>query len=83
MEKHILFVEDDTTIASGLRYAMEQEGYRVMHCKSARAAHERARDTQFDLVLLDMQLPDGERKRDRPVDGSFADSGYLSDRRGR
>ncbi len=62
MEKHILFVEDDTTIASGLRYAMEQEGYRVMHCKSARAAHERARDTQFDLVLLDMQLPDGSGK---------------------
>lgn len=59
MGKHILFVEDDTTIASGLIYAMEQEGYRVTHCKNVSAAIERARNICFDLALLDMQLPDG------------------------
>lgn len=59
MGKHILFVEDDTTIASGLIYAMEQEGYRVTHCKNVSAAIESARNICFDLALLDMQLPDG------------------------
>lgn len=62
MEKHILFVEDDTSIASGLIYAMEQEGYRVTHCKEAYAALEKTKGTPFDLALLDMQLPDGSGK---------------------
>lgn len=59
MEKHILFVEDDNSIASGLIYAMEQEGYRITHCKKVCAALEKTKDLQFDLALLDMQLPDG------------------------
>lgn len=62
MEKHILFVEDDAAIASGLCYAMEQEGYHVTHCEKAVTALERIRDTHFDLALLDMQLPDGQGK---------------------
>ena len=28
----ILLVEDDTMIASGLMYALEQEGYEPFHC---------------------------------------------------
>lgn len=62
MEKHILFVEDDASIASGLIYAMEQEGYRVTHCKNVSAAFERMEDRTFDLALLDMQLSDGVGK---------------------
>lgn len=62
MEKHILFVEDDASIASGLIYAMEQEGYRVTHCKNVSAAFERMEDIPFDLALLDMQLSDGVGK---------------------
>lgn len=59
MKRHILFLEDDNTIASGLIYAMEEEGYRVTHCKSVTAAREEINRAQFDLALLDMQLPDG------------------------
>lgn len=62
MEKHILFVEDDASIASGLIYAMEQEEYRVTHCKNVSAAFERMEDIPFDLALLDMQLSDGVGK---------------------
>lgn len=59
MERRILFVEDDRSIASGLVYVMEKEGYAVTHCKDAATALRRAKEMQFDLALLDMQLPDG------------------------
>lgn len=62
MGKHILFVEDDTTIALGLFYAMEQEGYEVTYCKNMVTALERLEGTHYDLALLDMQLPDGSGK---------------------
>lgn len=59
MKKHILFVEDDNSIALGLIYAMEQEGYAVAHCKDVAAAQKKIEEMHFDLALLDMQLPDG------------------------
>lgn len=46
-------------IASGLIYALEQEGYAVTHCKTLQEAVNILPEEQFDLALLDMQLPDG------------------------
>ena len=57
--KQILFVEDDAMIASGLMYALEQEGYMVVHCKSVNEAINVLQNNKFDLAILDMQLPDG------------------------
>lgn len=57
--KHILCVEDDVMIASGLKYALEQEQYRVTHCKCLHEAVDAIARESFDLALLDMQLPDG------------------------
>ena len=62
MEKYILFLEDDSAIASGLVYAMEKEGYVVTYCREVDAALERVKEMHFDLALLDMQLPDGSGK---------------------
>lgn len=59
MGRHILFVEDDHSIASGLVYVMEKEGYAVTHCKDVATARRKAKEMHFDLALLDMQLPDG------------------------
>lgn len=58
----ILFVEDDDSIASGLVYAMEQEGYIVTYCGDVAAAFQKIRESGFDLALLDLQLPDGGGK---------------------
>lgn len=58
----ILFAEDDDSIASGLVYAMEQEGYIVTHCGDVAAAFQKIRESGFDLALLDLQLPDGGGK---------------------
>ncbi|MDR3209242.1 MAG: response regulator transcription factor [Oscillospiraceae bacterium] len=55
----ILLVEDDAMIASGLVYALEQEGYAVTHGGSVREARRAAETGRFDLAILDMQLPDG------------------------
>lgn len=57
--KRILLVEDDEMIASGLAYALEQEGYSVTHSKLVNEALSLIANNRFDLALLDMQLPDG------------------------
>lgn len=57
--KRILLVEDDVMIASGLVYALEQEGYETVHCKDIESADRIIRAASFDLAILDMQLPDG------------------------
>ena len=59
MSKTILLVEDDAIIASGLVYALEQEGYAVVHRKTVGESVRSAADEKFDLAILDMQLPDG------------------------
>ena len=55
----ILIVEDDAIIASGLVYALEQEGYMVTHCKNISESRISITNNSFDLAILDMQLPDG------------------------
>ena len=57
--KQILLVEDDEIIASGLVYALEQEGYSVTHRKLVSEATSLIANNKFDLAILDMQLPDG------------------------
>ena len=59
MSSSILLVEDDATIASGLLYALEKEEYLPFHCKNIEAALSAIQSKQFDLAILDMQLPDG------------------------
>lgn len=46
-------------IASGLMYALEQEGYAAVHCKDVSTAFSAIQTEPFDLAILDMQLPDG------------------------
>ncbi|KAE9634962.1 response regulator [Defluviitalea raffinosedens] len=55
----ILLVEDDRTIASGLEYSLEQEGYNVVICYDVMSGKKALMENQFDLCLLDLSLPDG------------------------
>jgi DNA-binding response OmpR family regulator len=57
--KRILLVEDDAIITSGLVYALEQEGYAVVHSKDFGGTKQALSNDTFDLCLPDMQLPDG------------------------
>jgi len=59
MTNTILIVEDDAIIASGLVYALEQEGYIVIHCKNVNEVRKTVVNSSFNLAVIDMQLPDG------------------------
>jgi two-component system, OmpR family, response regulator QseB len=53
----VLLVEDDRMIAKGLETALRQEGYAVDAVGDGRSAAEALRTSRFDLVLLDLGLP--------------------------
>ena len=55
----ILLLEDDTMIASGILYALESEGYKTNHATRIKDAGSLIEHYNFDLAIIDMQLPDG------------------------
>lgn len=55
----ILLLEDDTMIASGILYALESEGYKTNHATRIKDARSLIEHYNFDLAIIDMQLPDG------------------------
>lgn len=56
----LLLVEDDAVIASGLVFALEQEGYGVRHAATMKVAQQALAEAAVDLAIVDMQLPDGD-----------------------
>lgn len=55
----LLIVEDDETIRFGLKYYLEQEGFDIYQAATLKEAFNKFSQTNFDLVLLDLNLPDG------------------------
>ncbi len=56
----ILIVEDDTVLRKHLVRLFLREGYAVSTAASRAAALEQLADTSFDVLLLDVKLPDGD-----------------------
>lgn len=57
--KHILIVEDDIFLREGLTELLSGEGYEVTAAQNAAQAEEKLKGGTFDLVILDVMLPDG------------------------
>ncbi len=57
-QSHILLVEDESHIAQGLIFNLQLEGFLVTHAETGAAAEEAFGDQPFDLVVLDLMLPD-------------------------
>ncbi len=55
--RHVLVVEDDPSIALGLRINLEAEGYRVTMADDGERALTLIRAERPDLVVLDVMLP--------------------------
>ena len=55
----ILLLEDDISLADGLCYSLEKNEYTVETAESVREAKELLARSQYDLLLLDVTLPDG------------------------
>src|SRR5207253_1482701 len=53
----ILVVDDDPQIRRVMRVTLTAQAYEVDDVKHGEAALEKIRDQQFDLVLLDMNVP--------------------------
>jgi len=55
----LLLVEDERRLAERLARGLREEGFAVDCVTTAAEARERIEDTGYDLVLLDLGLPDG------------------------
>ncbi len=53
----ILLVEDESSLAETMRYALEREGFAVDVARDGRIALDRFHEAQPDLVILDLMLP--------------------------
>ncbi len=58
--RHILVVDDEAEIRSSLESILREEDYTVTSSGSAVEALELIRDVEYDVVLLDIWLPDGD-----------------------
>jgi two-component system OmpR family response regulator len=58
MEGNILLVEDDEEIALIVREHMQRSGYKVIWASTGKEAIEEFRKQDFDLILLDLMLPE-------------------------
>jgi DNA-binding response OmpR family regulator len=58
MAQRILVVEDDPLLAESLVRALQQQGYRIGHARRGHDAETLLRSQRFDLLLLDIGLPD-------------------------
>ena len=57
--KHILLLEDDAALGQGIRFALETDGIQVELCTALSQAQSILPSKEFDLLILDINLPDG------------------------
>ena len=57
--KRILIVEDDTLLNKTLAYNLTSDGWDVTPALNAKTAASLLAGTEYDLALLDINLPDG------------------------
>lgn len=55
---HVLVVDDDPLVCKGLKFNLEQAGYKVSTASTAYTALELAGRNAFDAAILDIGLPD-------------------------
>lgn len=89
MNEIILIAEDEESTRELYRFALEQEGYKVLEAKTGREALEVIKENPVDLLLLDIKMPDmhglkvldelKKLKKDIPVIISTAYSGMKDD----
>ncbi|MBQ9935235.1 MAG: response regulator transcription factor [Lachnospiraceae bacterium] len=56
----LLLIEDDMPLAMATSFAIETEGFQVTHVATLKDAKEQLNKGEFSLVLLDVNLPDGD-----------------------
>lgn len=57
MARRVLVVDDEKLIVKGIRFGLEQEGMEVDSAFDGEEALEKARQNDYDIILLDVMLP--------------------------
>lgn len=57
--KRILLLEDDAALGQGIRFALENNSIQVELCTALSQAQSILSSEDFDLLILDVNLPDG------------------------
>lgn len=57
--ERLLLVEDDASLGETLKERLEKESYTVSWAQNYRDALAKIKETRYDLVILDVSLPDG------------------------
>ncbi|MCR2019805.1 response regulator transcription factor [Blautia pseudococcoides] len=57
--KRIFLVEDDLSLINGLSFAIKKQGYMLDVARTFREADQIWAEGKYDLVVLDVSLPDG------------------------
>ena len=55
----ILLLEDDITLGSGIRLALQSPSVQITLCRTLAQAQNAVADNSYDLLILDINLPDG------------------------
>lgn len=55
----ILLVEDDKSISNTISYYLQLEGFTIHTAKTVKEGIEKIKNNNYDLMLLDINLPDG------------------------
>lgn len=59
MENRILLLEDDLSLIDGLQYSLTRNGFALEIARTVEEAVRLLEENQYDLLLLDVTLPDG------------------------
>ncbi|MCR4431842.1 MAG: response regulator transcription factor [Tepidanaerobacteraceae bacterium] len=57
--RKILLVEDDLSLIEGLKFSLSKHGFDVTVSRTAKEAKACIDQNEYDLILLDLMLPDG------------------------
>lgn len=59
MDNRILLLEDDLSLIDGLQYSLRKNGFELEIARTVNEAMGLIAKNQYDLLLLDVTLPDG------------------------
>ena len=57
MARKALVVDDEKAIVKGIRFSLMQDGYEVDTAYDGEEALDKAKNNQYDIILLDLMLP--------------------------
>ncbi len=57
MSSKILIVDDEVLLVKGLKYSLEQDGYKIDTAYDGKEALVKTTNNDYDIILLDLMLP--------------------------